>query len=121
MAIWYFLSLQSVSLWGCHPLDSKLNFYFYFVFVMHQTGKDKGLSWIQRLEIAIDSARGLLFLHSYPEGCIVHRDIKVVSMIIFGAPSHNLLVIFIFMLRFPKSCAHVDHPIQLCMTICASL
>ncbi|KAK9272933.1 hypothetical protein L1049_003312 [Liquidambar formosana] len=39
-------------------------------------GKDKVLSWIQRLEIAIDSARGLWFLHTYPEGCIVHRDIK---------------------------------------------
>lgn len=41
------------------------------------TGKDKFLSWIQRLEIAVDSARGLQFLHSYSEGCIVHRDIKV--------------------------------------------
>ncbi|KAL5579853.1 hypothetical protein UlMin_012295 [Ulmus minor] len=39
-------------------------------------GKDKVLS-IQRLEIAIDSTRGLWFLHTYPEGCIVHRDIKV--------------------------------------------
>ncbi|TXG56325.1 hypothetical protein EZV62_017638 [Acer yangbiense] len=34
------------------------------------------LSWIQRLEIAIDCARGLWFLHTYPEGRIVHRDIK---------------------------------------------
>ncbi|KAG4159228.1 hypothetical protein ERO13_D02G163100v2 [Gossypium hirsutum] len=33
-------------------------------------GKDKGLSWIQRLKIAIDSARGLWFLHTYPEGSI---------------------------------------------------
>ncbi|KAJ1384883.1 Protein kinase domain [Sesbania bispinosa] len=29
-------------------------------------GNDKVLSWIQRLEIAIDSARGLEFLHTYP-------------------------------------------------------
>jgi hypothetical protein len=35
------------------------------------------LSWIKRLEIAIDSARGLWFLHAYQGGCIVHRDIKV--------------------------------------------
>lgn len=41
------------------------------------TGKDKSLPWITRLELAIDSARGLWFLHSYPDGCIVHRDIKV--------------------------------------------
>ncbi|KAJ0038733.1 hypothetical protein Pint_23008 [Pistacia integerrima] len=40
-------------------------------------GKDRTLSWIQRLEVAIDSARGLGFLHTYPEGRIVHRDIKV--------------------------------------------
>ncbi|KHN10597.1 Putative LRR receptor-like serine/threonine-protein kinase, partial [Glycine soja] len=39
-------------------------------------GNGKVLSWIQRLEIAIDSARGLEFLHTYPNGCIVHRDIK---------------------------------------------
>ena len=41
------------------------------------TGKDEVLTRIQRLEVAIDSARGLWFLHTYPEGCIVHRDIKV--------------------------------------------
>lgn len=40
-------------------------------------GKEKKLSWTQRLEIAIDCARGLWFLHTYPDGCIVHRDIKV--------------------------------------------
>ncbi|KAL2344319.1 hypothetical protein Fmac_005604 [Flemingia macrophylla] len=39
-------------------------------------GNGKVLSWIQRLEIAIDSARGLEFLHTCPVGCIVHRDIK---------------------------------------------
>ncbi|KAA8533137.1 hypothetical protein F0562_033330 [Nyssa sinensis] len=45
-------------------------------------GKDKILSWIQRLEIAIDCARGLWFLHTYPEGCIVHRDIKPTNILI---------------------------------------
>ncbi|KAA3482962.1 putative LRR receptor-like serine/threonine-protein kinase [Gossypium australe] len=45
-------------------------------------GKDKGLSWIQRLKIAIDSARGLWFLHTYPEGSIVHRDIKPTNILI---------------------------------------
>ncbi|KAF3444679.1 hypothetical protein FNV43_RR14372 [Rhamnella rubrinervis] len=45
-------------------------------------GKDKVLSWTQRLEIAIDSARGLCFLHTYPEGCIVHRDIKPTNILL---------------------------------------
>ncbi|WCJ38408.1 Protein kinase superfamily protein [Euphorbia peplus] len=45
-------------------------------------GKDKVLTWNQRLEIAIGSARGLWFLHTYPEGCIVHRDIKPTNILI---------------------------------------
>ncbi|KAI6700661.1 hypothetical protein NL676_014985 [Syzygium grande] len=45
-------------------------------------GKDRVLSWIQRLEIAIDCARGLIFLHTYPEGCIVHRDIKPTNILL---------------------------------------
>ncbi|XP_031256658.1 probable receptor-like serine/threonine-protein kinase At4g34500 [Pistacia vera] len=45
-------------------------------------GKDRTLSWIQRLEVAIDSARGLGFLHTYPEGRIVHRDIKPTNILI---------------------------------------
>lgn len=46
-------------------------------YIITMTGNNKVLSWIQRLKIAIDSARGLEFLHTYPGGCIVHRDIKV--------------------------------------------
>ncbi|MED6185193.1 hypothetical protein PIB30_054700 [Stylosanthes scabra] len=45
---------------------------------------EKVLSWIQRLEIAVDSARGLKFLHTYPGGCIVHRDIKPANILLDG-------------------------------------
>ncbi|CAI9752654.1 unnamed protein product [Fraxinus pennsylvanica] len=47
-------------------------------------GKDNVLSWIQRLQIAIGSARGLWVVHAYPGGCIVHRDVKT-SNILLGA------------------------------------
>ncbi|XP_020403863.2 putative serine/threonine-protein kinase [Zea mays] len=45
-------------------------------------GKDKNLPWIQRLQIALGSACGLWFLHIYPEGCIVHRDIKPTNILL---------------------------------------
>ncbi|KAF4355507.1 hypothetical protein F8388_015261, partial [Cannabis sativa] len=45
-------------------------------------GEDVVLSWIERLKIAIDSAKGLWFLHTYPDGCIVHRDIKPTNILI---------------------------------------
>lgn len=45
-------------------------------------GKSKYLSWRRRLEIALDCARGLLFLHSYPQGSIVHRDIKPANILL---------------------------------------
>ncbi|XP_075489851.1 putative LRR receptor-like serine/threonine-protein kinase At5g48740 [Primulina tabacum] len=38
--------------------------------------KKLSLSWIQRLRIAVDSARGLDYLHNGSELCIIHRDVK---------------------------------------------
>lgn len=68
----------------CSYFQSQQYYYFFFSpcletnwYSWRITGKAGVLSWIQRLKIAIDSATGLWFLHTYPEGCIIHRDIKV--------------------------------------------
>ncbi|KAH6830217.1 hypothetical protein C2S53_000186 [Perilla frutescens var. hirtella] len=45
-------------------------------------GKYKALPWLQRLEIAVGSARGLRFLHTFPQGCIVHRDVKPANILL---------------------------------------
>ncbi|TVU14121.1 hypothetical protein EJB05_37567, partial [Eragrostis curvula] len=54
----------------------------FLVYELCINGKDKNLSWVQRLRIALGSACGLWFLHIYPEGCIVHRDIKPTNILL---------------------------------------
>ncbi|KAI5080088.1 hypothetical protein GOP47_0005567 [Adiantum capillus-veneris] len=34
------------------------------------------LTWDQRVKIAIDCAKGLTYLHEFPQGPIIHRDVK---------------------------------------------
>ncbi|KAK4712558.1 hypothetical protein R3W88_007071 [Solanum pinnatisectum] len=50
------------------------------------------LSWTQRLEIAIDSAKGLVFLHTYHDRSIIHRDIKVINGYEFTSKPTNILL-----------------------------
>ncbi|XP_006830569.3 putative serine/threonine-protein kinase [Amborella trichopoda] len=40
------------------------------------------LSWERRLTILRDCALALRFLHNYPDGCIVHRDIKLTNILL---------------------------------------
>lgn len=74
VAIWYCFFFSLLFIYANFP---KLLSVKVLKYKITTTDNDKVLSWIQRLEIAVDSARGLEFLHTYPGGCIVHRDIKV--------------------------------------------
>eukprot|EP01018_Ginkgo_biloba_P033843 Gb_23644 [translate_table: standard] len=45
-------------------------------------GEENILNWEQRLAIALGSARGLWFLHNYPSGRVIHRDIKPTNILL---------------------------------------
>ncbi|KAG8649833.1 hypothetical protein MANES_08G147300v8 [Manihot esculenta] len=45
----------------------------------HLLRKDAVLTWETRVKILRDCALGLRYLHHYIDGCIVHRDIKVIT------------------------------------------
>ncbi|KAL5997207.1 hypothetical protein ACLOJK_008137 [Asimina triloba] len=47
----------------------------------HLLRNDNVLQWDMRVKIMRDCAFALRFLHNYPDGCIVHRDIKASTTI----------------------------------------
>ena len=48
-----------------------------------QTGKDRSsLSLTMRLQISLDSAKGILYLHTEADPPIIHRDIKVNNILL---------------------------------------
>lgn len=59
------------------------------------------LSWIMRVQIALDAARGLEYIHEHTKTHYVHRDIKTSNILLdstFRAKvllmhSHNLLYV----------------------------
>ncbi|XP_058103580.1 probable serine/threonine-protein kinase PBL28 [Magnolia sinica] len=48
----------------------------------HLLRNDNVLSWDERVRILRDCALALRFLHGYPDGCIVHRDIKLTNILL---------------------------------------
>lgn len=47
-----------------------------------RAGRDKHISWIKRLEIAEDAAKGIEYLHTGCTPSIIHRDIKTSNILL---------------------------------------
>lgn len=43
------------------------------------------LSWIARVQIALDAARGLEYIHEHTKSHYVHRDIKTSNILLDGS------------------------------------
>ncbi|CAN6222771.1 unnamed protein product [Urochloa humidicola] len=49
---------------------------------LFQSGDETPLPWRRRLEIAVDVAEGLAYLHGFPGGAVVHRDVKPANILL---------------------------------------
>lgn len=47
-----------------------------------RTMEGQPLPWKKRVEMTVGIARGIAYLHTYPEGSIIHRDIKSANILI---------------------------------------
>lgn len=57
-----------------------------------QKSNSKKLSFVEKVHILLDAAKGMVYLHSF-EPPIIHRDIKVLhSFLALTSKSHNLLL-----------------------------
>ncbi|KAG6513551.1 proline-rich receptor-like protein kinase PERK3 [Zingiber officinale] len=43
------------------------------------------LTWRRRLQVAVDVAEGLAYLHGHPEGAVIHRDVKPTNVLLTEA------------------------------------
>ncbi|GLJ57937.1 hypothetical protein SUGI_1392280 [Cryptomeria japonica] len=60
------------------------------LFTSNSTSKKKVLDWKTRFEIALGTARGLLYLHEECRGCIIHSDVKPENILLDGDLSPKL-------------------------------
>lgn len=52
------------------------------------------LSWISRVQIALDAARGLEYIHEHTKTNYVHRDIKTSNILLDGSFRAKVIVAF---------------------------
>ncbi|KAJ8624523.1 hypothetical protein MRB53_033053 [Persea americana] len=48
------------------------------------------LTWPRRVQIAVDIAEGLAYLHEFPDGAVVHRDVKPTNILLNESGSAKL-------------------------------
>jgi serine/threonine protein kinase len=63
------------------PQDLPLLIHFFLLFLPGCSS----LSWIFRVQIALDAARGLEYIHEHTKDHYVHRDIKSSNILLDGS------------------------------------
>lgn len=73
-----------------HANIYKIEEYLISVFLAGHTS----LSWITRLQIVLDAARGLEYIHEHTKPHYVHRDIKTSNILLDGAFRAKVLTFY---------------------------
>jgi serine/threonine protein kinase len=61
------------------------------------------LSWTTRVQIALDTARGLEYIHDHTKDQYVHRDVKTDNILLDGSFRAKVLLLILIPLNFSHS------------------
>lgn len=71
-----------------------------------------GLTWRQRLRIAAEVAEGIVYLHMFPEGAVVHRDVKPTNILLTEGGAVAKLSDFGVSRMLPHEATHVSTEVK---------
>ncbi|KAH0465433.1 hypothetical protein IEQ34_005536 [Dendrobium chrysotoxum] len=71
-----------------------------------------GLTWRRRLRIAAEVAEGLVYLHNFPEGAVVHRDVKPTNVLLTEGGAVAKLSDFGVSRILPQEGSHVSTEVK---------